>query len=231
MSSALENNYLNVLGQIKKIKNENEITGEITLVAVSKKKPAGDIKTIYDLGQRDFGENTVQEFVRKYDELPKDIRWHFIGHLQTNKVKQIIGKTFLIHSVDSLHLAEEINKEAGKQTIIADILIQVNISDDEKKFGIDKDNTVDLIKKISALPHIRICGLMTIGKNTENIAEIRRYFSDLRKLSIDIKALNIDNVSMDFLSMGMSSDYEPALLEGSNMIRIGTGIFGDRAYL
>jgi len=231
MSRDLKENYFNVIENIKQIEKTSPYKQDVTLLAVSKTKPVSDIKEIYDLGQRDFGENKVQELVEKYDELPKDIRWHLIGHLQTNKVKQVIGKTFLIHSVDSFHIAEAISNEAVKKGINVDILVQVNISEDENKFGTSKDDTISLIKDISALPNIYIKGLMTIGKNTENRHEIRQYFEELRKLYIDIKALNIDNVCMNFLSMGMSADYDIAILEGSNIIRIGTGIFGDRNYL
>lgn len=231
MSRNLKENYYNVKNKIEEAEKASKYKKDVTLIAVSKTKPVSDIQEVYDLGQRDFGENKVQELLQKYDELPKDIRWHLIGHLQTNKVKQVIGKTYLIHSVDSLHLASVISAEAVKKNITVDILVQVNISEDENKYGVSNEDVIQLIKDISILPNINIKGLMTIGKNTENRHEIQQYFADLFKLSIDIKALNIDNVCMNFLSMGMSSDYDLAILEGSNMIRIGTGIFGDRNYL
>ena len=197
---------------------------EVTLISVSKTKPAEMLKTVYDLGPRDFGENKVQEMCEKIEVLPKDIRWHMIGHLQTNKVKYIVGKTELIHSVDSIHLAKEIEKQA------ANVLIEVNIAEEESKFGIHKEETLSLIREAAALPHIRIKGLMTIAPFVENPEDNRTYFKQIRQLSVDIKAQNIDNVSMDILSMGMTGDYMVAIEEGATMVRVGTGIFGERNY-
>lgn len=203
---------------------------EITLIAVSKTKPAEDIATLYNHGVRDFGENKVQELTEKYEKLPKDIRWHLIGHLQTNKVKYIVDKVYLIHSVDSLKLAEQIEKEACKRNITVNILIQVNVSNEDTKFGLDKEETIKNVEAISKLPHIRIKGLMTIAPFVENGEENRKYFNELKQLSVDIQKKNIDNVCMDFLSMGMSGDYEAAIEEGATLIRVGTSIFGMRNY-
>lgn len=203
---------------------------EVTLIAVSKTKPAEDIQTLYDYGVRDFGENKVQELTEKYEKLPKDIRWHLIGHLQTNKVKYIVDKVHLIHSVDSVKLAEQIEKEAAKKDVIVNILLQVNVSNEETKFGQNTEDTIENVKLIAKLPHIRIKGLMTIAPFVEDGEENRKYFTELKQLSVDIQKKNIDNVSMDMLSMGMSGDYETAIEEGATLVRVGTSIFGARDY-
>ena len=203
---------------------------EITLIAVSKTKPIEKIKELYDLDIQDFGENKVQELKQKYNLLPKDIRWHMIGHLQTNKVKDIIDKVCLIHSVDSIHLAEVIEKEATKKDIIVDILLEINIAEEESKSGFKIDEVNSAIELISKFTHIRIKGLMTVAPYTINPEENRKFFSKLRELSIEIKDKNIYNVSMDILSMGMTNDYKVAIEEGATMVRIGTGIFGERSY-
>ncbi|MDD6482595.1 MAG: YggS family pyridoxal phosphate-dependent enzyme [Lachnospiraceae bacterium] len=203
---------------------------EITLIAVSKTKPVEMLQTIYDQNIRDFGENKVQEMCDKIEVLPDDIRWHMIGHLQTNKVKYIVGKTALIHSVDSLHLAKEIEKQAAKKDVTVSILVEVNIAEEESKFGIRKEETMELIRQIAELPHLHIEGLMTIAPFVENPEDNREYFRQIRQLSVDIKAQNIDNVSMDILSMGMTGDYMVAIEEGATMVRVGTGIFGERNY-
>ena len=203
---------------------------EVTLIAVSKTKPVAMLQTVYDLGAREFGENKVQEMCEKMDVLPDDIHWHMIGHLQTNKVKYIVGKTALIHSVDSLHLAKEIEKQAAKQDVTVSILVEVNIAEEESKFGIHKEETLALIRAISELPHIRIQGLMTIAPFVEDPEDNRGYFRQIRQLSVDINAQNIDNVRMDVLSMGMTGDYMVAIEEGATMVRVGTGIFGERNY-
>ena len=188
------------------------------------------LQTIYDAGSRDFGENKVQEMCDKIEQLPTDIRWHMIGHLQTNKVKYIVGRVSLIHSVDSLHLAQEIEKQAAKLDVIVPILIEVNIAEEESKFGIHKEETISLVREVAALPHIRIQGLMTIAPYVENPEDNRAYFRGIKQLSVDIARENIDNVSMDCLSMGMTGDYEVAIEEGATMVRVGTGIFGERNY-
>lgn len=203
---------------------------EITLIAVSKTKPVEMLQEVYDANVRDFGENKVQELCDKYEQLPNDIRWHMIGHLQTNKVKYLIGKTCLIHSVDSLKLAMEIEKQAAKTDTMMDILIEVNIANEETKFGISKQETIDLIKEISKLPHVKIQGLMTIAPYVENPEDNRCFFRQIKELAVDINNQNIDNVSMKILSMGMTGDYMVAIEEGATMVRVGTGIFGERMY-
>lgn len=203
---------------------------EVTLIAVSKTKPVEMLSTIYNQGIRDFGENKVQEMCDKMEQLPSDIRWHMIGHLQTNKVKYIVGHTTLIHSVDSLHLAKEIEKQAEKKDVTVDILVEVNIAEEESKFGIHKEETYELVRQIAALPHVHIRGLMTIAPYVENPEDNRMYFRGIRQLSVDIAEKNIDNVDMDVLSMGMTGDYMVAIEEGATMVRVGTGIFGERNY-
>ena len=203
---------------------------EVTLIAVSKTKPVSMLEEAYALGVRDFGENKVQELVDKAGQLPEDIRWHMIGHLQRNKVKYIIDKVYLIHSVDSLRLAEEISKEAVKHGVTANILIEVNVAGEESKFGVSPEDTPGLIEEISRLPAIQVRGLMTIAPFVENAEDNRIFFSALKKLYVDITNKNIDNVRMDYLSMGMTGDYEVAIEEGASFVRVGTGIFGERSY-
>ncbi len=203
---------------------------DITLIAVSKTKPVEMLQEAYDLGNRIFGENKVQEIVDKYDALPNDISWHMIGHLQRNKVKYIIDKVTLIHSVDSLRLAETIEKEAAKKGITADILIEVNAAREDTKFGVLPEMAEELVSDISNLPHIRIKGLMTIAPFVDNPEENRIYFQRLRNLAVDIGENKSDNVTMGVLSMGMTNDYEIAIEEGATMIRVGTGLFGARDY-
>ena len=203
---------------------------EVHLIAVSKTKPVSMLQTAYDCGIRDFGENKVQEIMEKYDKLPGDIRWHMIGHLQRNKVKYIIDKVCLIHSVDSLRLAEEINKEAAKHNLIMPILVELNIADENTKFGLSFSECEEMILSISKLPNIRIKGLMTVAPFVENAEENRQYFKAMKQLSVDIMKKNIDNVCMDILSMGMTGDYEVAIEEGATIVRVGTGIFGERYY-
>ena len=215
---------------IKACKDCGRAPEEVTLIAVSKTKPVNMLQEIYDHGCRHFGENKVQELVEKYEVLPKDIKWHMIGHLQRNKVKYIVDKAALIHSVDSFRLAEEISKEALKKQIEVDILIEVNVAEEESKFGTVLDEAEELIRQIAKLPGIHIKGLMTIAPYVEDPEENRQYFAQLRQLSVDIGGKNIDNVSMDFLSMGMSGDYQVAVSEGSTYVRVGTGIFGERQY-
>ena len=203
---------------------------EVTLITVSKTHPVPVLKEAYEAGARDFGENKVQELVDKLPQLPEDIKWHMIGHLQRNKVKYIIGRTTLIHSVDSLRLAEEINTEAVKKGITADILIEVNVAEEESKFGVTVRELPMLTEEIAKLPGVQIKGLMTIAPYTENSEENRVFFRKLKQLSVDITAKNIDNVSMDVLSMGMTGDYVVAVEEGATCVRVGTGIFGQRDY-
>ena len=203
---------------------------EVTLIAVSKTKPVEMLQEIYDEGVRTFGENKVQEICEKYEQLPRDIEWHMIGHLQRNKVKQVIDKAALIHSVDSYRLAQEISVQAQKKNLCMPILIEVNIAQEESKFGIFADDTIQLVEEIAALPNLEIKGLMTIAPFVTDPEENRTYFRQIKQLSVDIKNKNIDNVSMDVLSMGMTGDYEVAIEEGATMVRVGTGIFGARNY-
>ncbi|MEG1847283.1 MAG: YggS family pyridoxal phosphate-dependent enzyme [Lachnospiraceae bacterium] len=200
----------------------------VTLIAVSKTKPIVMLEEAYAYGCRDFGENKVQELLDKIELMPKDIRWHMIGHLQRNKVKYIVGKVALIHSVDSLRLAEEIHKEAVKQNIIANILVEVNVAGEASKFGTTKEEAIQLVTQIAGLSNIRIQGLMTIAPFVEDAEENRQYFRNLKDLSVDINHKNIDNVNMNVLSMGMTGDYAIAVQEGATLIRVGTGIFGTR---
>ena len=203
---------------------------EITLIAVSKTKPVSMLEEAYSAGIRNFGENKVQEMCEKYEVMEKDIRWHMIGHLQTNKVKYLIGKTALIHSVDSYKLACEIEKQAAKHNCIMDILIEVNIAEEETKFGLSEEDVINLVKQIAQLPHVRIQGLMTVAPYVVDSEENRPFFRKIKQLSVDINNQNIDNVSMNILSMGMTGDYMVAIEEGATMVRVGTGIFGERNY-
>ena len=203
---------------------------DVTLIAVSKTKPVEMLKEAYDEGIRDFGENKVQEIMDKYDRLPDDIRWHMIGHLQTNKVKYIADKVYMIHSVDSLKLACEISRQAVKAGREIPILIEINIASEESKFGVSTDEAEDLIRQISPLPGIKVCGLMAVAPFVTDPEENRVYFARLRQLSVDITSKNIDNISMGVLSMGMTGDYEVAIEEGASYVRVGTGIFGARDY-
>ena len=203
---------------------------EVTLIAVSKTKPVSMLETIYKAGIREFGENKVQELCEKYEVMPSDIHWHMIGHLQRNKVKQVVDKACLIHSVDSVRLAEQIETEASKINRVVPVLIEVNAAQEESKYGLVIAEVEEFIRKIAAFPHISIKGLMTIAPFVENPEDNRIHFRNLKQLSVDINRKNIDNVSMDILSMGMTNDYEIAIEEGATHVRVGTGIFGERIY-
>jgi len=211
-------------------KKANRSREDVTLIAVSKTKPVPMLKEVYNLGIRNFGENKVQELCAKHTQLPNDITWHQIGHLQTNKVKQVIEKASLIHSVDSVRLAEAIEKEAAKKDLIVNILIEVNVAEEDSKFGLKVGEVIPAIETIATFAHVRIQGLMTIAPFVENPEENRSIFACLQKLSVDIRSKNIDNVSVDILSMGMTNDYQIAIEEGATMVRVGTGIFGEREY-
>lgn len=211
-------------------KRANRNRDEVTLIAVSKTKPVSMLNEVYHEGIRCFGENKVQELTEKYDRLPEDVKWHLIGHLQRNKVKYIIDKVELIHSVDSIRLAETIEQEAAKRNVIANILIEVNVAEEDSKFGLKVEDVLPIVEEIAKFPHIRIKGLMTIAPFVENPEENRNVFASLQKLSVDIAEKNIDNVSVEILSMGMTNDYEVAIEEGATMVRVGTGIFGERDY-
>ena len=204
---------------------------DVTLIAVSKTKPVEMLREAYEYGCRDFGENKVQELLDKYEEMPRDIRWHMIGHLQRNKVKYIVDKVYLIHSVDSLRLAEEISKEAVKKNVCLNILVEVNVANEETKFGTTCEEVKQLVQDIAKLPNICVKGLMTIAPFVENAEKNRPFFSNLKKISVDIMEENIDNITMENLSMGMTGDYTVAVSEGATYVRVGTGIFGVRQYM
>ncbi len=204
-----------------------ELSGKATLVAVSKTKPVEDIKALYDLGHRDFGENYVQELTQKYEQLPKDIHWHFIGHLQSNKVKYIAPFVHLIHGVDSLNLLKEINKQALKSSRVINCLLQIHIAKEETKFGLDENELHELLRiiPITELTNLRITGLMGMASFSDNIELVRTEFKYLKSLFVKF---NIPHSTFNILSMGMSADYKIALEEGSNMVRIGSLLFGSR---
>ena len=203
---------------------------EVTLIAVSKTKPVSMIREAMDCGIHVFGENKVQELCDKYEELPKDLQWHMIGHLQRNKVKYLIGKTALIHSVDSLRLAQAVQEEAAKKGAVMDILLEVNAAEEESKFGLAVEEVLPLVRQIAPFPNLRVKGLMTVAPFVQDPEENRKYFRTLKQLAVDINDKNIDNVHVNILSMGMTNDYEVAIEEGATMVRIGTGIFGERDY-
>lgn len=203
---------------------------EILLLAVSKTVDVPKIKVAVDCGLLSLGENRVQEIMEKYEPMGKNVKWHLIGHLQTNKVKYIIDKVELIHSVESIKLAAEIDKQAKKHDIVADILVEINMADEESKFGINPNDAEAFITEISKFDNIRVRGLMTVAPNVENGEENRVYFRNMRQLLVDINAKNINNINMDVLSMGMTGDYETAVEEGATIVRVGTGIFGKRNY-
>ncbi|MDE5891990.1 MAG: YggS family pyridoxal phosphate-dependent enzyme [Acetatifactor sp.] len=226
----IRENLIQIRKNIEKAcKRAGRSSEEVLLIAVSKTKPVERLREAYEAGVRDFGENKVQELVDKYDALPGDIRWHMIGHLQRNKVKYLVGKVHLIHSVDSLRLAQEIQKEAQKKQVEVNILIEVNVAQEESKFGSTVEDTLQLVQDIALLPNVHIQGLMTVAPFVENPEENRRIFANLRQLAVDIMRKNIDNVSMNVLSMGMSGDFEVAVEEGATCVRVGTSIFGERS--
>ena len=195
---------------------------DVTLIAVSKTKPAEMIQGYYDIGVRDFGENKVQEMTQKMDVLPKDIRWHMIGHLQTNKVKYIVGRVYMIHSVDSLKLAKEINKEALKKNVTVKITVEINIGEEESKFGEGLDSAENLVSEIRELPNLEVVGLMCIAPFVEDGELNRNHFKNLKNMA--------DKLSLKELSMGMSGDYRVAVEEGATFVRVGTSLFGMRNY-
>jgi len=216
--------------------HENFLTNGVTLVAISKTKPIEDIRALYELGQRDFGESYVQELTEKQASLPADIHWHFIGHLQSNKVKYIASFVHLVHTVDSLKLLQEINKQAQKNNRIIDVLLQVYIADEETKFGLDENELIELLNNYkvqnSQLNNIRICGLMGMATNTEDEQKIRSEFARLYEIFESLKNLYfLEEIYFSIRSMGMSSDYKLAIKEGSNMVRIGSLLFGKREYM
>lgn len=203
---------------------------DITLIVVTKTVDPERINYAVDCGVSNLGENKVQEIMDKYETVSKNIKWHLIGHLQTNKVKYIIDKVELIHSVDSVKLAEEISKRAEKYDITKDVLVQINVAEEETKFGIELEEAVNFVKSISEFDNIRIKGLMTIAPYSDNPEGVRLVFRKLREKFDELSQMNLPNTEMKYLSMGMSNDYHIAIEEGANMIRIGTAIFGKRNY-
>ncbi len=231
IDSEIKNNLDNILERVKAAAERSGRKFEdIKVIAVTKTIEVDRIKSVYDYGILDMGENRVQELMEKYEKLPLDVEWHLIGHLQTNKVKYIIDKVKMIHSVDSLELAKEINLRAAKHCKKMDILLQVNVSGEETKFGINPSEVYPFISDISKMENISLKGLMTIAPFAQDPREIRPVFRNLYDIYIDIKRERLDNVDMDYLSMGMSNDFEVAIEEGSNVVRIGTSIFGKRDY-
>jgi pyridoxal phosphate enzyme (YggS family) len=210
---------------------QDTIPSEVTLVAVSKTKSIDEIMDVYNLGQRDFGENKVQELTSKHQELPKDIHWHFIGHLQRNKVKYIAPFVYLIHSVDSRDTLKEISKRAGQNQRTINCLLQVSISDEESKFGMDKSSLLTLLDSISAneFPDIKITGFMGMGSNTSDVNKTHTEFNELKTLFDELKEVySNEKIDLNILSMGMTGDFTIAIEEGSTMVRIGSLIFGPR---
>ena len=203
---------------------------DVLLLAVSKTIDVPRIKEAVECGLTSLGENKVQEIMDKYEPMGEGVKWHLIGHLQTNKVKYIIDKVEIIHSVDSLKLAEEISKRAKAKGITANILLEINAAGEESKFGLKPEECEEAVREISILDNIKIRGLMTVAPNVENPEENRIYFKQMKQLLVDINAKKIDNVNMDVLSMGMTGDYEVAIEEGATIVRVGTGIFGARVY-
>lgn len=204
---------------------------EITLIAVSKTKPLTDIEELIQIGVQEFGENKVQELCDKWEHVSKPVHFHLIGHLQTNKVKYIVDKACLIHSVDSLRLAKELQKEAAKKQVVVEILIEVNVAEEESKFGLKMGEVLPFVQELSGYSNLHVNGLMTIAPFVEDPELNRNYFRSLKQLSLDIKEKNIDNIDMNVLSMGMTNDYLVAIEEGATMVRVGTAIFGARSYL
>ncbi len=206
-------------------------TSEVTLIAVSKTKPVEMLREAYSENCRYFGENKVQELVDKWEIMPKDIKWQMIGHLQRNKVKYIVGKVDLIHSVDSLRLLETIDTEARKKGCVQPVLLEVNVAKEESKFGLMPEEVLDFVEESAKFQNIRIDGLMTIAPFVENPEANREHFASLHKLFVDIRKKKVNNVNMNVLSMGMTNDFEVAIEEGATMVRIGTAIFGERNYV
>jgi PLP dependent protein len=219
-----QENYLQIAKEL--------LSANVQLVAVSKTKPVEAIKELYDLGQRDFGENYVQELVDKQGQLPTDIRWHFIGHLQTNKVKYIAPFVYLIHGIDSYKLVKEVNKQAAKNNRIIDVLLQVHIAKEETKFGLDENELHDILGKhnneLSSLQNIRITGLMGMASFSDDKNLVREEFKNLKRIFDHYSSIALANCQLHILSMGMSGDYQLALEEGSTMVRIGSLLFGSR---
>jgi pyridoxal phosphate enzyme (YggS family) len=224
--------YMDIAGNIKELRSLTD-KYNCTLVAVSKTKPEEDIKQAYDAGHLDFGENKAQELTAKYEVLPKDIRWHMIGHMQSNKVKYIAPFVHLIHSVDSAKLLKEVNKQGRKANRKIACLLQLHIAKEESKFGLSEDGLFEILngEALGNYEHVQINGLMGMATFTKDMAQVRKEFKNLKRIFDRVKnEIDRPNVKMDILSMGMSGDFEVALEEGSNMIRVGSKIFGERNY-
>lgn len=234
MSGETENIRANISEVLHRVERAAQKSGrrleDIKVIAVTKTVDTDRIMKAVECGLTELGENRVQELCEKYDIIDRGCSWHLIGHLQTNKVKHIIEKVSMIHSLDRLELAEEIQRRAQKAGRVVDALVQVNIAEEESKFGIEKDKTADLVRKLAGYGNIKVRGLMTIAPLAADPQEVRWVFAELKKLLIDIKKENIDNIVMEYLSMGMSNDFETAIEEGSNIVRIGSAIFGKRIY-
>jgi len=225
-------NNINIINE--NIKSAAQKSGrnpdDITLIAVTKTVNIDTINEVIELGVRNIGENKVQEIEKKYEHISNNVKWHMIGHLQSNKVKSIIDKVDLIHSLDRMSLAEEIQKRAKYKDIIVDVLIEVNVAEEESKHGLKISEVIPFIESIIAFEHIRICGLMTVAPYVEEPEEIRYVFRKLKELFEEIKSRDYENTRMKYLSMGMTNDYQIAIEEGANLVRIGTGVFGERKY-
>ena len=222
----------NLFGVRERIRRACERSGrdpaDVRLIAVSKTKPIPMIEAVNEAGIADFGENKPQELMRKCDAISRPLQWHMIGHLQRNKVKYVVGRACMVHSVDSVRLALALQEEAAKKEVIVPVLIEVNMAGEDTKFGVRPEDALSLAMEIAALKNLSLRGLMTIAPFTDDPESNRPYFREMRNLSIDIASKNIDNISMCELSMGMTGDFETAIEEGATMVRVGTGIFGSR---
>lgn len=203
---------------------------EVKLIAVSKTQPVEAIREAIEYGINSFGENRVQELREKTEIIKDNLDWHLIGHLQTNKVKYVVGKVSLIHSLENIKLAEALDKEAAKLGITVDVLAEINVAKEASKFGVNPEDAENFIREVSKFPNINIKGLMTVAPYTDISEENRKYFRQLKKIMVDLNSKNIHNVNMNVLSMGMTGDYEVAIEEGATLVRVGTGIFGSRNY-
>ena len=225
----IKENLKYIEDEIKKVCEKKNIDkNTCTLIAVSKTKPIELIKEAYDYGIRDFGENKVQEILEKYEQLPKDIRWHMIGHLQTNKVKMILDKVEYIHSIDSLKLASVIDKEAKKKGIVVKGFLELNIVGEETKFGFSVEELNSIVEELAVFGNLKIIGLMIVAPFVDIAEKNREIFKKMKKIAVDINAKKIHNVEISELSMGMSGDYLVAIEEGSTFVRVGSSIFGER---
>ncbi len=227
----LEKNINLVKNKISEAKKNSVYNQEVDLIAVTKTVESDIMNEALNYGIENIGENKVQEIQRKYDQINKSVKWHLIGTLQTNKVKYIADKVYMIHSVDRMDLAREIDKQAKKYDRVIDCLIQVKLSEEDTKHGVEPDEVLELIKQISKeFKNIKVCGLMGMAPYKENNEETRKYFKELKRIFDQIRSLEIENVTMRDLSMGMSNDFEIAIEEGATLVRVGTSIFGERDY-